>query len=130
MRAEIQHATDLLQRGDAHSLEQALTLLQNAVFSFSMRVCGHREDAEDTMQEVIVKSVSALSFGGKNRLDAGDVGNWGRAVNAHLECALALAGPGNDQTASASLGLLAGGEYRPGEEPIALGGGSASQADE
>jgi RNA polymerase sigma-70 factor (ECF subfamily) len=41
-------------------LEQALTLLQNTVFSFSMRVCGQREDAEDTMQEVLAKSVPYL----------------------------------------------------------------------
>jgi RNA polymerase sigma-70 factor, ECF subfamily len=38
-----------------------LSLLQNTVFSFSMRVCGQREDAEDTMQEVLVKSVPHLS---------------------------------------------------------------------
>jgi len=35
-------------------------LLQNTVFSFSMRVCGQREDAEDTMQEVLLKSVPYL----------------------------------------------------------------------
>ena len=35
-------------------------MLQNTVFSFSMRVCGQREDAEDTMQEVLVKSVPYL----------------------------------------------------------------------
>jgi hypothetical protein len=26
-------------------------LLQNTVFSFSMRVCGHREGAKDTMRK-------------------------------------------------------------------------------
>jgi RNA polymerase sigma-70 factor (ECF subfamily) len=60
MRPEIVQATELLQRGDDKSLEQALALLQDTVFSFSMRVCGQREDAEDTMQEVLVRSVSAL----------------------------------------------------------------------
>jgi RNA polymerase sigma-70 factor (ECF subfamily) len=60
MRAEVEQAVDLLQRGDDASLQQALTLLQNTVFSFSMRVCGHREDAEDTMQEVLLKSVPQL----------------------------------------------------------------------
>jgi RNA polymerase sigma-70 factor (ECF subfamily) len=48
------------QRGDDAALEQALALLQNTVFSFSMRVCGQREDAEDTMQEVLLKSVPHL----------------------------------------------------------------------
>ena len=60
MRSEIEEAVQLLHRGDESSLEQALTLLQNTVFSFSMRVCGHREDAEDTMQEVLLKSVPQL----------------------------------------------------------------------
>jgi len=50
-----------MQRGDDASVEQALALLQNTVFSFSMRVCGQREDAEDTMQEVLLKSVPQLS---------------------------------------------------------------------
>ena len=60
MRSEIEQAVRLLQRGDDAALEQALALLQNTVFSFSMRVCGHREDAEDTMQEVLLKSVPQL----------------------------------------------------------------------
>jgi RNA polymerase sigma-70 factor, ECF subfamily len=60
MRSEIEQAVHLLQRGDDAALEQALALLQNTVFSFSMRVCGQREDAEDTMQEVLLKSVPHL----------------------------------------------------------------------
>jgi len=60
MRSEIEEAVQLLQRGDDAALEQALALLQNTVFSFSMRVCGQREDAEDTMQEVLLKSVPHL----------------------------------------------------------------------
>jgi Sigma-70 region 2 len=60
MRAEIDQAIQLLQRVDDADLEQALTLLENAVFSFRMRVCGQREDAEDTMQEVLLKSVPHL----------------------------------------------------------------------
>jgi RNA polymerase sigma-70 factor (ECF subfamily) len=60
MRFEIEQAVQLLQRGDDVALEQALALLQNTVFSFSMRVCGQRQDAEDTMQEVLLKSVPHL----------------------------------------------------------------------
>jgi RNA polymerase sigma-70 factor, ECF subfamily len=60
MRAEVEEAVELLRRGDGPSVEQALGLLQNTVFSFSMRICGHREDAEDTMQEVLLKSVPQL----------------------------------------------------------------------
>jgi len=60
MRAEIEKAVELLQGGGDDGVEQALALIQNTVFSFSMRVCGHREDAEDTMQEVLLKSVPRL----------------------------------------------------------------------
>src|ERR1051326_3385944 len=60
MRAEIEKAVELLQGGDDANVEQALALLQNTVFSFSMRVCGHRQDTEDTMQEVLLKSVPQL----------------------------------------------------------------------
>ena len=61
MRSEIEQAVQLLRRGDDAALEEALALLQNTVFSFSMRVCGQREDAEDTMQEVLLKSVPYLA---------------------------------------------------------------------
>jgi RNA polymerase sigma-70 factor, ECF subfamily len=60
MRSEIQQAILLLRRGDDEALEYALALLQNNVFSFSMKVCGQRQDAEDTMQDVLVKSVPYL----------------------------------------------------------------------
>src|ERR1700757_3257974 len=61
MRSEIEQAIQLLQRDDDDALEQALALLQNTVFSFSMKVCGQRQDAEDTMQEVLLQSVPSLS---------------------------------------------------------------------
>jgi RNA polymerase sigma-70 factor, ECF subfamily len=60
MRPEIEKAVLLLRSGDDKATEQALTLLQNTVFSFSMKVCGQRQDAEDTMQEVLVKAVPYL----------------------------------------------------------------------
>jgi RNA polymerase sigma-70 factor (ECF subfamily) len=50
----------LIQRKDSKSLEEALALLQKTMFSFSMKVCGQRQDAEDTMQEVLLKSVPNL----------------------------------------------------------------------
>jgi RNA polymerase sigma-70 factor (ECF subfamily) len=60
MRSEIEQAITLLRQGDDEGLEKALALLQETVFSFSMRVCGQREDAEDTMQEVLMKSMAHL----------------------------------------------------------------------
>lgn len=60
MRKEIEEAVALLEKKDPKALEHALELLQDTVFSFSMRVCGQREDAEDTMQEVLVKALPYL----------------------------------------------------------------------
>lgn len=60
MRPEIDQVVQLIQRRDGASLEEALRLLQDMVFSFSMRVCGQRQDAEDTVQEVLFKSVPYL----------------------------------------------------------------------
>lgn len=60
MRKEIEQAVALLAKKDDRSIEEALQLLQGTVFSFSMKVCGQREDAEDTMQEVLVKSLPYL----------------------------------------------------------------------
>jgi len=60
VRPEIEQVVQLVQQGDPKSLEEALALLQNTVFSFSMKVCGQREDAEDTMQEVLLRSVPNL----------------------------------------------------------------------
>jgi RNA polymerase sigma-70 factor, ECF subfamily len=61
MRAELQNAITELQKDDPDSMERALALLQQTAFSFSMKVCGHREDAEDTAQETLIRAVPVLS---------------------------------------------------------------------
>lgn len=61
MRPELTKAIDLLQRSTPEGVDEALGLLQNTVYSFSMKVCGHPEDAEDTMQEVLFRSLKHLS---------------------------------------------------------------------
>jgi RNA polymerase sigma-70 factor (ECF subfamily) len=61
MRPELTRATDLLHRDTPEAIEEAIGLLQNTVYSFSMKVCGHPEDAEDTMQEVLSRSIKHLA---------------------------------------------------------------------
>ncbi len=61
MRADVKRAFDLLQSGTPAQVLEAIQLLQNTVYSFSMKVCGHREDAEDTMQEVLIKAIPYLT---------------------------------------------------------------------
>jgi len=61
MRPELIEASQLLKQNTPEAVEEAIGLLQNTVYSFSMKVCGHPEDAEDTMQEVLLRSVAHLS---------------------------------------------------------------------
>jgi RNA polymerase sigma-70 factor (ECF subfamily) len=60
LRAEVEQALETLQQGHPDRVERALALLQDTVFAFSMRVCGQRESAEDTMQETLLKAVRYL----------------------------------------------------------------------
>lgn len=61
MRPELAQAAEKLQQNTPEALEEAIALLQNTVYSFSMKVCGHPEDAEDTMQEVLFRSLPHLA---------------------------------------------------------------------
>ena len=61
MRPELVRATDLLRINTPESVEEAIGLLQNTVYSFSMKVCGHPQDAEDNMQEVLFRSLGHLA---------------------------------------------------------------------
>lgn len=61
MRRELIEASELLRRQTPEAVEQAVDLLQKTVYSFSMKICGHREDAEDTMQDVLFRSLEHLA---------------------------------------------------------------------
>src|SRR5579863_8989525 len=61
MRPELIRAIELLRLSTPEGVEEAIGLLQNTVYSFSMKVCGHPEDAEDTMQEVLFRSLGHLA---------------------------------------------------------------------
>lgn len=61
MRPELIEAVKLLRSNDLESVSDAIGLLQRTVYAFSMKVCGHPEDAEDTMQDVLIRSVPHLT---------------------------------------------------------------------
>jgi RNA polymerase sigma-70 factor (ECF subfamily) len=61
MRGDVEQALRLTQGNDPAAVENAIAILQDTVFSFSMKVCGHPEDAEDTMQYVLMKSMPRLA---------------------------------------------------------------------
>lgn len=58
MRADVENALAALKGGN---VEEGLRLLERTVMSFGMKVCGHREDAEDTAQEVLLKLLPYIS---------------------------------------------------------------------
>jgi RNA polymerase sigma-70 factor (ECF subfamily) len=61
MPQTVEQALELIRENRPESINRALALLQNTVYSFSMKVCGHPQDAEDTMQDVLLKSISHLA---------------------------------------------------------------------
>jgi len=61
MRQAVEQALQLVRERRPESLGEALALLQDTVYSFSMKVCGHPEDAEDTAQDVMLKSLPHLA---------------------------------------------------------------------
>jgi RNA polymerase sigma-70 factor (ECF subfamily) len=61
MPQTVEQALELIRENRPESINRALALLQNTVYSFSMKVCGHPQDAEDTMQDVLLKSVPHLA---------------------------------------------------------------------
>ena len=61
MRPELAQAIELLHANTPEEAEKAIGLLQQTVYSFSMKVCGHPEDAEDTIQEAATASLRHLA---------------------------------------------------------------------
>lgn len=53
-------AAALLLLGTPDSLEEAVTLLRQTVYGFSLNFCRNREDAEDVTQEVLFRSLKHL----------------------------------------------------------------------
>jgi RNA polymerase sigma-70 factor (ECF subfamily) len=60
MNQEVERALEVLKSGDPQGFEQALASLQGAVYGFGMKVCGNREDAEDTAQETLLRVARQL----------------------------------------------------------------------
>lgn len=60
MRPEITKTAELLGHNNPESLEEALKLQRHTVYCFSMKICHHPADAEDTTQEVMIRSLGHL----------------------------------------------------------------------
>ncbi len=60
MKADLHKALQALDHRGPDAMERALALIQQTAFFFSMKVCGHREDAEDTAQETMLRAAREL----------------------------------------------------------------------
>jgi RNA polymerase sigma-70 factor (ECF subfamily) len=93
MRPELIQASELLRQQTPESIEEAIGLLQDTVFSFSMKMCGHREDAEDTMQDVLFGSLKYLS----NLQEPGELAAWLYTVTRNRCRRMRRKHPGSDR---------------------------------
>ena len=48
-------------RGDAYAFEQLMAAHENKMYAVALRMCGNREDAQDCLQEAMVRVYRALS---------------------------------------------------------------------
>ena len=60
MNGRVEQALEILKSGHPEAFDQALQSLQTAVYSFGMKVCGNREDAEDAAQETLLRLARQL----------------------------------------------------------------------
>jgi RNA polymerase sigma-70 factor (ECF subfamily) len=60
MNARVEQALTGLKSGKPEDVERALETLQEIVYGFGMKVCGVREDAEDTAQETLLRLARQL----------------------------------------------------------------------
>jgi RNA polymerase sigma-70 factor (ECF subfamily) len=60
MNTQVEQALANLKSGNPEDVERALETLQEVVFGFGMKVCGVREDAEDTAQETLIRLARQL----------------------------------------------------------------------
>ena len=58
--SRVEQAFEWLQSGEPSNVERSISVLQDAVFGFGMRVCGNPADAEDTAQETLLRLARSL----------------------------------------------------------------------
>jgi len=72
MNSQVEQPLANLKSGNPEHVERALETLQEVVYGFGMKVCGVREDAEDTAQETLIRLARQL----KEFLDARALAVW------------------------------------------------------
>ena len=112
MNARVEQALEILKSGNPQAFDQALESLQSAVYSFGMKVCGNREDAEDTAQETLMRLARQL----KDFPDARALSVWLYKV-AKTQCLMS-----RRKSKFAPLHMLSLDELMPGKVDGGAGG--------
>lgn len=58
--AKLQILLESIRKGEENAFENLVSLIQRTVLSFGMKVCGHTQDAEDTMQQTLLQAFKSL----------------------------------------------------------------------
>jgi RNA polymerase sigma-70 factor (ECF subfamily) len=61
LKAEYSGLVRAAARGDREAMERLLVRAQETAYRFSLLVCGHPEDAEDVMQDALMKTYQHVS---------------------------------------------------------------------
>ena len=61
MPAEEQKLIDAAIAGDSSAFERLIEPLEGRIYAVALRMCGNREDAQDCMQESMIRIYRALS---------------------------------------------------------------------
>ncbi len=65
---QLHSRVEAAQAGDADALQDVVRAVQHDVFALALRILGHRDDARDASQEVLIRVVTKLgSFRGESR---------------------------------------------------------------
>lgn len=69
MSAEEQRLIDAAIAGDSAAFESLISPLEGRIYAVALRMCGNREDAQDCMQEAMIRIYRALNtFKGQSSL--------------------------------------------------------------
>ncbi len=60
MEAELIASLNKMKAGEAGAFERFFVLVEKRILAFGLKVCGHVEDAKDTLQETLLSTFKAL----------------------------------------------------------------------
>jgi RNA polymerase sigma-70 factor (ECF subfamily) len=103
-RAADRALLEAMRRGEGDAFDRFVARFAPLILAFGMRMCGHRQDAEDVFQETLVKVYDQVS----SLADPGALRTWLWRVVSN-ECLMSRRGP-RDPRRSVGLGDMSHGD--------------------